>query len=116
MPIPKPFRSRRRARTRKRRCSSSSASCRRRTWATWHSLTGWLRPPPAQERRSSAAQAVRTAATTKDLALSPFQKLDNYPQWKSQIATPALQQYLGNKIDLNTLGQRLITGWQTVNG
>ncbi len=57
-----------------------------------------------------------TAASSKDLALAPFQKLDAYPQWKSQIATPALQQYLGNKIDLATLGQKLTAGWQTVNG
>jgi len=85
-------------------------------------LGDWLAPTS-----SSAGKAVVTssggkngwdvtAATTKDLALAPFQKLDNYPQWKSQIATPALQQYLGNKIDINTLGQKLITGWQTVNG
>lgn len=85
-------------------------------------LGDWLAPTS-----SSAGKAVVTssggkngwdvtAATTKDLALAPFQKLDNYPQWKSQIATPALQQYLGNKIDINTLGQKLITGWPTVNG
>jgi multiple sugar transport system substrate-binding protein len=57
-----------------------------------------------------------TAAGTAQLSLAPFQKLDNYPQWKSQIATPAFQQYLGDKIDLATLGQKLTTGWTTVNG
>ena len=57
-----------------------------------------------------------TAAASKDLALAPFQKLDNYPQWKSQIATPGFQQYFQNKIDLSALGQKLTTGWQTVNG
>lgn len=85
-------------------------------------LGDWLAPTSA-----SAGKAVVsisggkngwdvTAASYKDLALAPFQKLDAYPQWKSQIATPALQQYLGNKIDLNTLGQKLTSGWQTVSG
>jgi len=85
-------------------------------------LGDWLAPTSASAGKAVVSSSGGkngwdvTAATTKDLALAPFQKLDNYPQWKSQIATPALQQYLGNKIDLNTLGQRLITGWQTVSG
>jgi hypothetical protein len=57
-----------------------------------------------------------TVASAKSLQLAPFQKLDNYPQWKTQIATPALQQYLKNQIDLATLGQKLTAGWQQVNG
>jgi len=85
-------------------------------------LGDWLAPTSSSAGKAAITNSGGkngwdvTAATTKDLALAPFQKLDNYPQWKSQIATPALQQYLGNKIDLNTLGQKLITGWQTVNG
>jgi spermidine/putrescine-binding protein len=47
---------------------------------------------------------------------APFQKLENYPQWKDQIATPAFQQYFANQIDLATLTTQLVDGWATVNG
>lgn len=55
-------------------------------------------------------------ASTPFLKLAPFQPLDAYPQWKSQIAQPAFQQYFGNKIDLPTVGKTLIEGWTKVGG
>jgi hypothetical protein len=40
----------------------------------------------------------------------------DYPQWKDQIATPALQRYLGNQSDLPTLQRELTEGWAQVAG
>lgn len=56
---------------------------------------------------------VSSAAQLKE---APFQKLENYPQWKDQIATPAFQQYFANQIDLAALTTQLVDGWATVNG
>jgi len=55
-------------------------------------------------------------ASAPSLKLAPFQTLDAYAQWKSQIAQPAFQQYLANKIDLATVGTQLIDGWTKVGG
>jgi len=55
-------------------------------------------------------------ASGKELAVAPFQLAANYPQWKDQIATPALQQYFANQIDLDALKQQLTDGWAQVNG
>ncbi|WP_200210479.1 ABC transporter substrate-binding protein [Micromonospora coerulea] len=51
----------------------------------------------------------------KSLAVAPFQKAEAYPQWKSQIATPAFQQFFANKISIDELGSQLKSGWQTVS-
>jgi ABC-type glycerol-3-phosphate transport system substrate-binding protein len=55
-------------------------------------------------------------ASTPSLKLAPFQVLDAYAQWKSQIAQPAFQQYFANKMDLDTVGKTLIDGWVKVGG
>lgn len=46
---------------------------------------------------------------------APFQAATNYPRWKTEIATPAFQRYLGNKISSDQLGQQLADGWKSVN-
>jgi len=55
-------------------------------------------------------------ASIKNLKLAPFQKLEAYPRWKDQIATPSLREYLGDKITLDDLGKKLVDGWTTVGG
>ncbi len=45
----------------------------------------------------------------------PLNQLVNYPRFKSQIATPALQSYFQNKSSLSDLSTALSTGWSTVN-
>jgi multiple sugar transport system substrate-binding protein len=55
-------------------------------------------------------------ATGKTLAVAPFQKADNYPQWKDQIATPGFQQYFADKVSVDELGNQLESGWQQVAG
>ena len=49
------------------------------------------------------------------LQKAPFQSVDNYPQWKDQIATPAFQQFLAGKLDAAGLQKALADGWTTVN-
>lgn len=55
-------------------------------------------------------------ATGEHIVTAPYQKVDAYPQWKDQIATPALQEYLANRIDLDTFTKRLTDGWAQVSG
>ncbi len=49
------------------------------------------------------------------LKKAPFQSVDNYPQWKDQIATPAFQQFLAGQTDAAGLQKALTDGWGTVN-
>jgi hypothetical protein len=52
----------------------------------------------------------------KNLTVAPFESATPYPQWKTQIATPALQQYFGGQLTLDQLGQKLSDGWTKVAG
>jgi ABC-type glycerol-3-phosphate transport system substrate-binding protein len=49
------------------------------------------------------------------LRAHPLLELQNYPKWKSQIATPALQSYFQNKTSLAELRESLQKGWDQVN-
>jgi ABC-type glycerol-3-phosphate transport system substrate-binding protein len=49
-----------------------------------------------------------------ELTAAPFQAATNYPQWKDQYATPALQKYLANSISLDELKKQLTDGWSAV--
>ncbi len=57
-----------------------------------------------------------TLASAAGLTTAPFQSVTDYPQWKDQIATPALQRYLADEIDLETLRAELTDGWATIGG
>jgi multiple sugar transport system substrate-binding protein len=48
------------------------------------------------------------------LQVAPFESLKAYPQWNSQVATPAFQQYLQNQISLDDLNKKLTDGWSSV--
>lgn len=50
-------------------------------------------------------------ASGDGLAAAPFQSAINYPQWKDQYATPALQQYFADEITLEELRTQLTDGW-----
>jgi ABC-type glycerol-3-phosphate transport system substrate-binding protein len=58
----------------------------------------------------------QTLASGEQLTEAPFQTVAQYPQWKDQIATPALQQYLADKISLGALDTKLTDGWKQVSG
>ncbi|WP_432938151.1 extracellular solute-binding protein [Kribbella sp. CA-253562] len=81
----------------------------------------WL-IPTTQPARDAILKATggkngwqQTLASGAEMTKAPFQSVENYPKWKDQIATPALQEFLANKIDLATLGQKLNDGWGQVN-
>jgi multiple sugar transport system substrate-binding protein len=54
-------------------------------------------------------------ASLPSLREHPLNYLVNYPQFKSQVATPALQAYFQNKSSLADLTTALSTGWTKVN-
>ncbi|ONI74382.1 hypothetical protein BWI15_13805 [Kribbella sp. ALI-6-A] len=81
----------------------------------------WL-IPTTQPARDAIQKATggkngwqQTLASGAEMTKAPFQSVENYPKWKDQIATPALQEFLANKIDLATLGRKLNDGWGQVN-
>ncbi|MEP6630423.1 MAG: sugar ABC transporter substrate-binding protein [Lapillicoccus sp.] len=51
-----------------------------------------------------------------NLVDSPWNKATKFPQWKSETATPAYQEYLAGKIDAAALQQRLKDGWTKISG
>jgi multiple sugar transport system substrate-binding protein len=57
-----------------------------------------------------------TLATGDLLVAAPFQSVVDYPQWKDQIATPALQQYFADSISLEELQTQLTDGWNQIAG
>jgi multiple sugar transport system substrate-binding protein len=82
----------------------------------------WLIPTSTGSRDAVAANTGgeggwdQTLKSGDVLTLAPFQKVEAYPQWKDQIATPALQQYFADQIDLEGLRTQLTDGWASVGG
>jgi len=80
----------------------------------------WLIPASAPARDKVAEQTADTPVwepilkTGVDLKGAPFQKAANYPQWKDQYATPALQQYFANSISVDDLRKQLSDGWTSI--
>jgi ABC-type glycerol-3-phosphate transport system substrate-binding protein len=80
----------------------------------------WLIPASKPARDAVAARTKGTPvwkpmlASGDGLASAPFQKAKNYPQWKDQYATPALQQYFANSISLDDLKKQLTDGWSSI--
>jgi multiple sugar transport system substrate-binding protein len=80
----------------------------------------WLIPASKAARGQVATDTANVPVwgpmlrTGEDLAGAPFQKAKNYPQWKDQYATPALQQYFANKISLDDLRKQLTDGWTSI--
>jgi ABC-type glycerol-3-phosphate transport system substrate-binding protein len=81
----------------------------------------WLIPTTAAARDAVQSSTGGKSGWTQTLAgaqyqvSAPFQSVTNYPRWKDQIATPAFQQYLANKISLSDLDKKLSDGWKQVN-
>lgn len=82
----------------------------------------WLMPASAPARALIAKQtggkngwdvALNSAAA---LTSAPFLSETNYPQWTSQTATPALQQYFANTITSSQLAAQLKSGWLSLGG
>jgi ABC-type glycerol-3-phosphate transport system substrate-binding protein len=81
----------------------------------------WLAPASTQAAQTVLAQTKDqdgwdvVVDSAKNLVASPTVQLADYPKWKDQVATPALQEYFANKIDLTTLGKQLTDGWQKIS-
>lgn len=82
----------------------------------------WLIPTSAAAQKQVLADTKggngwkEAIASAAEMEAAPFASAANYPQWKDQIATPALQQYFANQISLSDLKQKLTDGWTQVNG
>lgn len=77
----------------------------------------WLIPASDEARALVAEQTAgengweAILASGEGLSAAPFQSAVNYPQWKDQFATPALQQYLADEITADELATQLTDGW-----
>jgi ABC-type glycerol-3-phosphate transport system substrate-binding protein len=82
----------------------------------------WLIPASTSAAQVVAQQTqgkngwAAMATMAKSLTVAPFESATPYSQWKTQIATPAFQQYFGGKITLDQLGRKLSDGWTQVAG
>ncbi len=82
----------------------------------------WLIPTSEEARQAVATDTGgesgwdQTLASGDILTIAPFQKVESYPQWKDQIATPALQRFFADQIDLEGLRTELTDGWSSVAG
>ncbi|MEV0148883.1 MULTISPECIES: sugar ABC transporter substrate-binding protein [unclassified Nonomuraea] len=47
-------------------------------------------------------------ASAKNLVVAPFLKVNGFDEWKSKVATPALQEYFANKITIDDLAKKLV--------
>ncbi|MFF0244443.1 ABC transporter substrate-binding protein [Streptosporangium sandarakinum] len=47
-------------------------------------------------------------ASAKNLVVAPYLKVNGFDEWKSKVATPALQQYFANKITLDEAAKTLV--------
>lgn len=47
-------------------------------------------------------------ASAKDLVVAPFLKVNGFDEWKSKVATPALQEYFADKITLDQAATKLV--------
>lgn len=76
---------------------------------------------------AAAREAVATAtggengwdvilASGDQLVAAPFQSVVQYPQWNSEVATPAFQEYFADSISAEDLQAQLADGWESVAG
>jgi ABC-type glycerol-3-phosphate transport system substrate-binding protein len=81
----------------------------------------WLIPTTETARDAiskatgGAAGWAQTLKGASSQVAAAFQAATNYPRWKDQIATPAFQQFLANKLSLDDLAKKLTSGWGDVN-
>ena len=55
-------------------------------------------------------------ASGDQLVAAPFQSVPEYPQWNSDVATPAFQEYFADSISLEDLQAQLTEGWESIAG
>jgi ABC-type glycerol-3-phosphate transport system substrate-binding protein len=72
----------------------------------------WLLPTSATAAADPALTTEENGwdvatASAKDLVVAPYLKVNGYDEWKTKVATPALQEYFANKISIDELAKRL---------
>lgn len=55
-------------------------------------------------------------ASGEHLVAAPFQSVPQYPQWNSEVATPAFQEFLADSITIEDLQTQLTEGWEDLAG
>ncbi|GAA4961661.1 ABC-type glycerol-3-phosphate transport system substrate-binding protein [Nonomuraea thailandensis] len=73
----------------------------------------WLLPT---SQKAAADPAMTTeengwdvaTASAKSLVVAPFLKVNGFDEWKSKVATPALQEYFANKINIDQVAAKLV--------
>jgi multiple sugar transport system substrate-binding protein len=80
----------------------------------------WLIPASAAARDQVAKDTAGKSGweailkSGEALKAAPFQAAENYPKWKDQYATSALQKYFAKSISLDELKKQLSDGWSAV--
>ncbi|WP_336214265.1 ABC transporter substrate-binding protein [Nonomuraea sp. LPB2021202275-12-8] len=73
----------------------------------------WLLPT---SQKAAADPAITTeedgwdvaTASAKSLVVAPFLKVNGFDEWKSKVATPALQEFFANKISIDEAAKKLV--------
>ncbi|MCG5218189.1 ABC transporter substrate-binding protein [Streptosporangium sp. KLBMP 9127] len=73
----------------------------------------WLLPTSTSAAKDSSINAEKdgwdvATASAKNLVVAPFLKVNGYDEWRTKVATPALQQYFANKITLDAAAKTLV--------
>ncbi len=82
----------------------------------------WLIPASVESREAVLAATGgengwdQILASGEFLEAAPFQFAGDYPQWRDQTATPALQQFFADSISLEDLQAQLTDGWNQIAG
>jgi ABC-type glycerol-3-phosphate transport system substrate-binding protein len=72
----------------------------------------WLIPTSATAAKDPSLTTAKdgwdvATASAKSLILAPYLKVNGYDEFKTKVATPALQAYFANKISIDQLAQKL---------
>jgi multiple sugar transport system substrate-binding protein len=72
----------------------------------------WLIPASASAAKDPSLTTPKdgwdvATASAKSLILAPYLKVNGYDEFKTKVATPALQAYFANKISIDQLAQKL---------
>ncbi|UBU10130.1 ABC transporter substrate-binding protein [Nonomuraea gerenzanensis] len=73
----------------------------------------WLLPTSQQAAADPAMTTEENGwdvatASAKNLVVAPFLKVNGFDEWKSKVATPALQEYFANKITIDQVATKLV--------
>lgn len=76
-------------------------------------LGDWLVPTSKEAAKDPRLTTTKddwnvATASQQNLVVAPYLKVDGFDEWKTKVATPAMQQYFNNKISLDALATKLV--------